>query len=128
MTRVFTGQEYAFLDEHKAFYKDLYADDDDQDQFYDRTGRIGHSTRCPSTFSHLSERKKRTAQMKKEMDLTETYDTLVAKEKVLSEQVSALNSEVRQLEEEISEKIPDLDDELGIYMKKLSDKLRVFAS
>jgi uncharacterized coiled-coil DUF342 family protein len=60
-----------------------YYKDDEEDEFYDRTGRIAA--------------KKRVQKNKQFRSHKETYDTLVAKRDLLNQQMQELKNELAQL-------------------------------
>lgn len=107
-------EDFELKNEHDEFYKE-YFKDDEEDSFYDRTGRI---------------EKKRQSHVK-ETTTTETYDTLLAKVKIITSQIKILQDEVKQLEQQRSspedvknetEKHND-EDALSVYMNSIQSTL-----
>jgi len=112
-----TDEDFANLTQHREFYKAMYKGDDD-DAFFDRTGRV----------EKKREKNKKSARGGK---VTETYETLIAKQKVVLAQKKLVEADITELEKLIAvektelkpdENIPN-DDLLDSFMSDISSSL-----
>jgi len=103
-----TDEDFAKLTEHNEFFKSMYAKDD-YDAFFDRTGRI----------------EKRNEMKRKSPNQVETYETLVAKQKIILSQIKALEDDIAQLEKTASDSEQNAEsDDLDSFMVQLSITLQ----
>jgi len=85
----------------------MYAKDD-YDAFFDRTGRI----------------EKRNEMKKKTANQVETYETLVAKQKIVMSQMKALEDDIAQLERATADSAQSNSDDLDSFMVELNVTLQ----
>jgi len=101
-------EDFAALTQHNEFYKSMYAKDD-YDAFFDRTGRI----------------EKRREMKKKAPNQIETYETLVAKQKIVMAQMKSLENDILELEKASTESSQQSNtDELDSFMSQLNVTLQ----
>jgi len=101
-------EDFAALTQHNEFYKSMYAKDD-YDAFFDRTDRI----------------EKRREMKKKAPNQIETYETLVAKQKIVMAQMKSLENDILELEKSSTESSQQSNtDELDSFMSQLNVTLQ----
>jgi len=102
-----TDEDFSALTQHREFYEAMYRGDDN-DAFFDRTGRV--------------EKKREMKKKALTANYVETYETLLAKQRVVLTQKEAIEKEVNHFQQCIDERATENQavDELDAYMSGLN--------